>query len=48
LELAQQRSLCEWLSIDTKALSGEFKRYPELDELPSEFKIHLVVELYSK
>lgn len=48
LELAAQRSLCEWLSIDTKALSGEFKRYPELDELPSEFKIHLVVELYSK
>jgi small subunit ribosomal protein S4 len=48
LELAQQRSLSEWLSIDAKALSGIFKRYPELDELPSEFKVHLVVELYSK
>ena len=48
LELAQQKSLGEWLSMDIKALSGMFKRYPELDEFPSEFKVHLVVELYSK
>lgn len=48
LELAQQRGLSEWLSLDTKNMSGIFKRYPEIDELPSEFKVHLVVELYSK
>lgn len=48
VELAQQRTLVEWLSVNTKDLSGVFKRYPEQDELPTEFKVHLVVELYSK
>lgn len=48
LELAQQKPFSEWLSIDTKVLSGIFKRYPEMDEFPAEFKVHLVVELYSK
>lgn len=48
LELSQQRPLSEWLSLDAKQFVGTFKRYPELDELPSEFKVHLVVELYSK
>jgi small subunit ribosomal protein S4 len=48
LELAQQRNLSEWLSLNAKDVSGVFKRYPEIDELPSEFKVHLVVELYSK
>ncbi len=48
VELAQQRTLAEWLSVNTKDLSGVFKRYPEQDELPTEFKVHLVVELYSK
>lgn len=48
LELAQQKPMPEWLSINMKNMSGVFKQYPELDELPSEFKVHLVVELYSK
>jgi small subunit ribosomal protein S4 len=48
LELAQQKTLAEWLSVNSKDLSGVFKRYPEQDELPAEFKVHLVVELYSK
>ena len=48
LELAQQKPECDWLSLDAKKMDGIFKRYPEADELPSEFKIHLVVELYSK
>jgi small subunit ribosomal protein S4 len=48
LELAQQRNLAEWLSVNIKSLSGVFKRYPEQDELPTEFKVHLVIELYSK
>ena len=48
LELAQQKTLAEWLSVSAKDLSGIFKRYPEQDELPTEFKVHLVVELYSK
>jgi small subunit ribosomal protein S4 len=38
----------EWLSIDKEKLTGIFKRYPEISELPPEFKVHQVVELYSK
>jgi small subunit ribosomal protein S4 len=38
----------EWLSLDEKKMSGVFKRYPDMNELPPEFKVHLVVELYSK
>jgi small subunit ribosomal protein S4 len=48
LELAEQRPECEWFTVDAKKMSGIFKRYPEVDELPNEFKVHLVVELYSK
>ena len=48
LELAQQKPECEWLTLDAKNMLGGFKRYPEPNELPPEFKVHLVVELYSK
>lgn len=48
LDLAKQRPDSEWLSIDPKAMSGTFVRYPDMSELPSEFKVNLVVELYSK
>ena len=48
IELAQQKILADWITVNTKDLSGVFKRYPEQDELPNEFKVHLVVELYSK
>lgn len=48
LELAQQRKAAEWLEVDAKQKKGIFKRYPDMSELPSEFKVNLVVELYSK
>lgn len=48
LELAEQRSKVSWINVDKKAFSGEFKEMPEISELPAEFKINLVVELYSK
>lgn len=48
LELAQQRPACAWLEVDTKGLKGTFKAYPDMQELPSEFKVNLIVELYSK
>jgi small subunit ribosomal protein S4 len=48
LELAKQRGPVEWVDVDTKQLRGQFKTYPELSELPAEFKVNLVVELYSK
>lgn len=36
----------EWLQRD--GVTGVFKRYPDVSELPPEFKVHLVVEFYSK
>jgi small subunit ribosomal protein S4 len=46
LQLAGQGTLPEWLERD--GMKGVFKRCPDLNELPPEFKVHLVVELYSK
>jgi len=43
-----ERPSCEWLEIDIKKMEGTFKRVPDLNELPVEFKANLVVELYSK
>ncbi|MBA2654484.1 MAG: 30S ribosomal protein S4 [Gammaproteobacteria bacterium] len=48
LDLAKQRESAEWLEVNTKELSGQFKAYPELTDLPTEFKVNMVVELYSK
>lgn len=48
LELAQQRPQSTWLEVDAKTMVGSFKSYPELSDLPVEFKVNLVVELYSK
>lgn len=48
LELSEQRTPCEWIDVDTKAMSATFKTVPERSELPAELNEHLVVELYSK
>ncbi len=48
LELAEQRPDFDWLTIDAKQMSGVFTRSPDSNEIPPEFKVHLVVELYSK
>jgi len=48
LAAAKQRGIPEWLEMDEKEMKGTFKRYPDMNELPPEFKVHLVVELYSK
>ncbi len=48
LELAQQRPAASWLEVDTKAMKGTFKTSPDILDLPSEFKVNLIVELYSK
>ena len=48
LELAQNRSQLSWLEVDTKKMSGTFKDALDVTELPAEFKVSLVVELYSK
>lgn len=46
--VAEKGTMPEWLSADSKKMIGSFKRYPDSSEFPPEFKVHLVVELYSK
>lgn len=48
LELAQQRAQSGWVDVDTTALKGVYKAYPDAEDFPSEFKVSLVVELFSK
>lgn len=48
LELAQQRTPISWIEVDIKKMVGTFKDQPDMAELPAEFKVNLVVELYSK
>lgn len=46
IDLAKQREPAEWLEVDSKKLSGQVKSVPE--GFPAEFKVNMVVELYSK
>ena len=48
LELAGQYGFVEWVEVDTKGMSGTYKRFPDRAELPAEITEQLVVELYSK
>ena len=48
LELSEQRQSVSWLEVDTQAMSGTYKAVADVAELPAEFKVNLVVELYSK
>lgn len=48
MSVAEQLGFPEWVDVNSKALSGTFKRVPERDELPAELSENLVVELYSK
>ncbi|AJC50446.1 30S ribosomal protein S4 [Coxiella endosymbiont of Amblyomma americanum] len=48
LELARQRTLVSWIEVDAKKMAGTLKDQPDVTELPAEFKVNLVVELYSK
>src|SRR3990167_997477 len=48
IELSRQREAISWVEVDDKGLSGTYKAYPDMDQLPPEFKVNYVVELYSK
>lgn len=48
LDLAQQRTQSSWLDVDSKSMCGTYKEPADVSELPAEFKVNLVVELYSK
>lgn len=38
----------KWLEVDRKSLSGKFLSYPEMDDIPENINVQLIVELYSK
>lgn len=46
--LSEQRSSCEWINIDTTAMKGSLSTLPGIEDLPVDYNVHLVVELYSK
>lgn len=48
LKHAEENGWVDWVKVDAKQLSGEYKRVPDRDELPSDINEQLVVELYSK
>lgn len=48
LALSEQRSSCDWLTVDSKAMSGVVSALPGLTDLPADYNVKLVVELYSK
>lgn len=38
----------KWLEVDRKLMSGKFIAYPEMEEIPENINVQLIVELYSK
>lgn len=48
VQAAESHGFVDWLEVDTKKLSGEFKRCPERIDLSPDINESLVVELYSK
>ena len=48
LELATQGEFVEWVEVDVSGMQGTYKRVPDLDDLPPDHNINLVVEYYSK
>ncbi|MFO7808674.1 30S ribosomal protein S4 [Guyparkeria sp. SCN-R1] len=48
LELAAQREVVPWVTVDSSKMEGVFKAVPTRDELPADINESLVVELYSK
>ena len=48
LALAEQYGFPDWVEVDSNAMSGVFKRFPDRAELPAEINEQLIVELYSK
>ena len=48
MELAKQRTAADWIEIAEKKLQSVLKYIPKIGELPPEYNVQLVVELYSK
>ena len=48
LNLAKQRGIADWISLDEGKMEATFKSIPERSDLPADINESLVVELYSK
>ena len=48
LDLAKDKNPVGWMEVNVNEMKGTFKDMPDTSELPQEFKVNLVVELYSK
>jgi len=48
IKQAEGKGVSPWIEVDFKKLSGELKRLPDRDELPSDIDEQKIVELYSK
>jgi small subunit ribosomal protein S4 len=46
--LSEQRAPCTWITNESASFKGTFVALPTLEDLPADFNISLVVELYSK
>lgn len=42
------RSRFKWVEVDKKARSGKFLHQPDMEEIPENINVQLIVELYSK
>lgn len=48
LALSEQRTPCDWITVDNDSFKGTFTTAPTLTDLSSDYNVNLVVELYSK
>lgn len=48
LALSEQRTSCDWITVDNHELKGTYSSLPTLADLSGSFNVNLVVELYSK
>ncbi len=48
LNMAKQKGIADWISLDENKLEATFKNVPERTDLPPDINEQLVVELYSK
>ena len=49
MTLSQEMDLVAvWVEVDPARMEGEFKAFPDRDELPPDINENLIVELYSK
>jgi small subunit ribosomal protein S4 len=48
LALSEQRTVCDWIRVESTTLTGTYASYPVLNDVVADLNVNLVVELYSK